>query len=41
MVSYVRTSNLPYRMTLGLEDVNEICNKEKNCAFGMDFPRWF
>ena len=29
MVSYVRTSNLPYRMTLGLEDVNEICNKEK------------
>ena len=29
MVSYVRTSNLPYRMTLGLEDVNKICNQEK------------
>lgn len=29
MVSYVRTSNLPYRMTLGLEDVNAICNQEK------------
>ena len=29
MISYVRTSNLPYRMTLGLEDVNKICNQEK------------
>ena len=29
MVSYIRTSNLPYRMTLGLEDVNAICNQEK------------
>ena len=29
MISYVRTSNLPYGMTLGLEDVNKICNQEK------------
>ena len=29
MVSYVRDSNVPYRMRLGLEDVNLICNKEK------------
>lgn len=29
MVSYIRTGNLPYRMTLGLEDVNKICNQEK------------
>ena len=29
MVSYVRDSNVPYRMSLGLEDVNLICNKEK------------
>ena len=29
MVSYIRISNLPYAMKLGLEDVNEICNKEK------------
>ena len=29
MVSYIRTSDLPYRMTLGLEDVNLICNQEK------------
>lgn len=29
MVSYIRISNLPYRMTLGLEDVNAICNQEK------------
>ena len=29
MVSYVRISNLPYRITFGLEDVNEICNQEK------------
>ena len=29
MVSYVRTSDLPYSMTLGLEDVNLICNQEK------------
>ena len=29
MVSYVRTSDLPYAMVPGLEDVNEICNKEK------------
>lgn len=29
MVSYVRDSNVPYRMHLGLEDVNLICNKEK------------
>ena len=29
MVSYVRESSLPYRMSLGLEDVNKICNQEK------------
>nr|WP_330396649.1 6-phosphofructokinase [Blautia sp. An81] len=29
MVSYVRDSNVPYRMRLSLEDVNLICNKEK------------
>ena len=29
MVSYVRDSNVPYRMRLGREDVNLICNKEK------------
>lgn len=29
MVSYIRTSDLPYHMTLGLEDVNLICNQEK------------
>ena len=29
MVAYKRTCNLPYAITLGLEDVNEICNKEK------------
>jgi len=29
MVSYIRTSDLPYRITLGLEDVNLICNQEK------------
>lgn len=29
MVSYIRIGNLPYAMKLGLEDVNEICNKEK------------
>lgn len=29
MISYVRTSNLPYGITLGLEDVNKICNQEK------------
>lgn len=29
MVSYVRDSNVPYRMRLGFEDVNLICNKEK------------
>lgn len=29
MVSYVRESSLPYRMHLGLEDVNKICNQEK------------
>lgn len=29
MVSYTRTSDFPYRMTLGLEDVNLICNQEK------------
>ena len=29
MVSYIRISNLPYAMKLGLEDLNEICNKEK------------
>ena len=29
MVSYIRTSDLPYSMTLGLEDVNLICNQEK------------
>ena len=29
MVSYVRDSSVPYRMHLGLEDVNQICNKEK------------
>ena len=29
MVSYIRSSDLPYRMALGLEDVNEICNREK------------
>lgn len=29
MVSYVRTGNVPYRMTLGLEDVNKICNQER------------
>lgn len=29
MVSYIRTSDLPYAMVPGLEDVNEICNKEK------------
>ena len=29
MVSYVRTSDLHYSMTLGLEDVNLICNQEK------------
>ena len=29
MVSYVRDSSVPYRMHLALEDVNQICNKEK------------
>ena len=29
MVSYIRTSSVPYRMTFGLEDVNKICNQEK------------
>ena len=29
MVSYQRLSNVPYRMEPGLEDVNDICNKEK------------
>lgn len=29
MVSYVRESSLPYRMSLELEDVNKICNQEK------------
>lgn len=29
MVSYIRTSDLPYHMTLDLEDVNLICNQEK------------
>lgn len=29
MVSYVRQNDLPYQITYGLEDVNEICNKEK------------
>ena len=29
MVSYVRDTSIPYRMHLGLEDVNLICNKEK------------
>ena len=29
MVSYIRDSSVPYRMHLGLEDVNQICNKEK------------
>ena len=29
MVSYIRVSDIPYRMTFGLEDVNKICNQEK------------
>lgn len=29
MVCYIRDSSIPYRMHLGLEDVNLICNKEK------------
>lgn len=29
MVAYQRTRNLPYSITFSLEDVNEICNKEK------------
>jgi 6-phosphofructokinase len=29
MVSFVRKSDDPYELTCGLEDVNEICNKEK------------
>lgn len=29
MISYVRQSDHPYRLTYGLEDVNDICNKEK------------
>ena len=29
MVSYVRESNDPYRISCGLEDVNDICNQEK------------
>lgn len=29
MVCYIRDTSIPYRMHLGLEDVNQICNKEK------------
>ncbi|MFV0528775.1 MAG: 6-phosphofructokinase [Lachnospiraceae bacterium] len=29
MISFVRTSDAPYQLTCGLEDVNDICNKEK------------
>lgn len=29
MISFVRESNAPYKLVCGLEDVNEICNKEK------------
>lgn len=29
MISFVRESNAPYKLACGLEDVNEICNKEK------------
>ncbi len=29
MISFVRESNAPYKLTCGLEDVNDICNKEK------------
>ena len=29
MVSFIRTSNSPYSLTFGLQDVNLICNKEK------------
>lgn len=29
MVSFVRDNNSPYTLSCGLEDVNEICNKEK------------
>lgn len=29
MVSFIRNNNNPYEITCGLEDVNEICNKEK------------
>ena len=29
MVSYIRVSDIPYRMTFGLEDVNKICNQKK------------
>ena len=29
MISFVRESDAPYKLVCGLEDVNEICNKEK------------
>lgn len=29
MISFVRESDAPYKLTCGLEDVNDICNKEK------------
>lgn len=28
-ISFVRAANAPYRIDCGLEDVDDICNKEK------------
>ena len=32
MISFVRESDSPYRLTCGLEDVNRICNQTKTVS---------